>query len=105
MPDALPTFSQLLRAGNRFTDRDFMRALGIGHVALKQREADPSLLTVRELLLLSKLLGQPKQKLVKIVWAEAARNSRLAAQLTQAAEQVVGRKNFPRTPAAEEGLS
>ena len=97
-PNAPQTFSQLLRAGNRFTDRDFMKALKIGHVALKQREGDPSRFTMGELLLLAKLLNQPKELLARMVWAELARNPEAARKIEGAAGQVVGRKNFPRSP-------
>jgi transcriptional regulator with XRE-family HTH domain len=95
------TFSQLLREGNRFTDRDFMKALSIGHPGLKQREADPSRFTIGELKLLAKLLGRPVEKLMKVVLAELDRNPEVAGKLEEAVEQVVGRKHFPRAPKKE----
>lgn len=95
-PDPLQTFSQFLRAGNQFTDRDLMKALSVGHRALKQREADPSLFTMGELLLLAKLLNAPKLHVVKMVVAEMERNPQAAERLAEAAGQVVGRRNFPR---------
>lgn len=92
------TFRQLLREGNRFTDRDFMKALGVGHPALKQREANPGLFTMRELLLLAKLLERPKMELIEMVLADMERNPEAVEKLEEAAEQVVGRKHFPRLP-------
>lgn len=97
-PETPQTFSQLLREGNRFTDRDFMKALGVGHPALKQREADPSLFTMGELLLLAKLLGRPIKSIVKMVLEELERNPKATQKVEVAVEQVVGRKHFPRAP-------
>lgn len=97
-PEPTQTFSQLLRADNRFTDRDFMKALGMGHPKLKRREADPSLFTVGELLLLATLLGHPIQDVMRVVLAQAAHNPRVAEKSKEAQGQVVGRKYFPRQP-------
>jgi hypothetical protein len=90
------TFSELLREGNHFTDRDFMKALAMGHPKFKAREADPSLFTVGELMLLATLLGQPIRQVMEVVLAEAERNPAVVQKSEGAKGQVVGRKNFPR---------
>lgn len=100
-PDTPRPFSQFIRAENRFTTRDLMKALGVGHGGLKQREADPSLFTVGELLLLAKLLNCSQMKILKMVTAELERSPKTIERLEKAVDQVVGRKNFPRTPKAE----
>jgi hypothetical protein len=98
-PETTPsTFRQLLREGDRFTDRDFMRVLGIGHPKLKSREADPSLFTVAELLLLAKLIGRPIKDVMKIVLAELERNPQATEKYEEATGQAVGRKYYPRKP-------
>lgn len=95
-PEPTQTFSQLLRADNRFTDRDFMKALGMGHPKLKSREADPSLFTVGELMLLSSLIGRPIKEVMRVVLAQAEHNPQVAEKSKEAQEQVVGRKYHPR---------
>lgn len=74
-PSPPPTISQLMRAGNRFTDRNFMKLLGVGHPALKQLEANPGLISFEQFLVLAELLGQPAVWLVQLALAEIARNS------------------------------
>lgn len=92
------SFIDFLRADNRYTSRDLMKALGVGHPALKQREADPSLFTVGELLVLADLLGCDRLELIKMVFAELDRNPKALERVEEAAEQVIGRQRFPRTP-------
>jgi transcriptional regulator with XRE-family HTH domain len=99
-PEPTQTFAQLLREGNRYTDRDLMKVLGVGHGALKQREADPSRFTMGELARLAKLLGKSTLELVKLVLAEMERNPQVVEQVLEATSQVVGRKNYPRAPKA-----
>jgi len=101
-PEPTHTFAQLLREGNRYTDRDLMKVLGVGHGALKQREADPSRFTMGELARLAKLLGKAKLELVKLVLTEMERNPQVVEQVLEATSQVVGRKNYPRTPKASQ---
>lgn len=96
--DSPPTFSHLLREGDRFTDRDIMKVLSIGHPALKRRELDPSLFTVGELLRLATLLGRPIAEVLRVVLAEVARNDEAAQQRATAVEQVAGRKYHRRLP-------
>lgn len=96
--DMPQTFSQLLREGNRFTDRDFMKVLGIGHPALKRRQADPSLFSVAELLLLATLLGRPIKQVLKLVLEQVATDPEAAQKREEAVEQAVGRQRFPRPP-------
>jgi hypothetical protein len=68
-----------MREGNNYADRDFMKELAIGHPKLKACEADPSLFTVRELMLLSVLIGRPINKLLEAVLAEASKIEYVAA--------------------------
>ena len=96
------TFSKLLREGDQFTERDFMKVMGVGHPALKRREGDPSLLTVGEILAVAKLIGRPVDQVIKIVLAEVSRNKEVIEQLNQIPEQVTGRKYMPRKPKAEQ---
>ncbi len=91
-PEPTQTFSQLLRADNRFTDRDFMKALGMGHPKFKSREADPSLFTVGELMLLATLI----KDVMRVVLVQAEHNPQVAEKSKEAQEQVVGRKYHPR---------
>jgi hypothetical protein len=98
-PTTPATLRDLIRAGDRFTDRDFMSALGIGHLKLKRAEADPSLFTVAELQILATLTGHPLKRLLDLVTAEMARNPQVAeavaGKVEAAKEQVVGRKIAP----------
>lgn len=95
------TFSQLLREENRYTDRDFMKALSMGHPKLKAREADPSLFTVRELALLAALIGRPLPDVMKVVLVQAQHNPQVAEEGKGAKKQVVGRKRQPRKAKSE----
>ncbi|RZK44612.1 MAG: hypothetical protein EOO61_03205 [Hymenobacter sp.] len=99
-PETPQTFSQLMREGNRFTDRDFMKVLGIGHPALKGREADPSRFTLEELLRLAKMLNRPELSLFAVILEEVKRNLSITKKVEVAVKQSKGRKNFPRTPSA-----
>ena len=96
------TFSQLLRADNHFTDRDFMKALGMGHPKLKRREADPSLFTVGELVLLANLIGHSIQEVMRVVLTQVEHDPQIAEKSKEAQQQVVGRKYYPRKPKALE---
>lgn len=66
------TVRQLMRDGNRFTDQDFMSALGIGHSALKEIEADPGQLSLIQVVRLAELLNVPVLELVQLVFTEAS---------------------------------
>jgi len=98
-PNTAATLRDLIRKGDRFTDRDFMNALGIGHLKLKRAEADPSLFTVAELQILATLTGHPLKCLLDLVTAEMERNPRVAEAVAGKVEaakgQVVGRKIAP----------
>ena len=94
------TFSQLLRADNKFTDRDFMKVLSIGHPKLKSREANPSLFTVGELILLAALIKRPIEEVMKVVLDQVARDEQAANKREEAIEQAVGRKYPLRKPKA-----
>ena len=89
-----------MREGNRFTDRDFMRVLGIGHPALKRREADPSRFTLDELLLLAEMLNRPVMSITVIILEEMKRNPQATEKVEVTVKQAKGRKIFPRTPSA-----
>lgn len=92
------SFSKLLRAGNKFTDRDFMKVLSMGHPTLKRREADPSLFTVGELLVLAKLIDQPIKEVMKVVLEQVTKDREAEEKREEAIEQAAGRKYFPRKP-------
>lgn len=97
---AIPaTLRDVIREGDRFTDRDFMSALGIGHLKLKRAEADPSLFTVAELQILATLTGHSLKRLLDVVMAEMERNPKVAEAVAEKVEaakgQVVGRKIAP----------
>ncbi|MBO3272964.1 hypothetical protein [Hymenobacter defluvii] len=94
--DTPQTFSQLLREGDKFTERDFKKLLNVGYESLKRREMDPALFTMGELLLLSKLIGKPIKDVVKLVLEEISRNTEAAAKREEAVEQVVGRQRQPK---------
>lgn len=92
------TFSQLLREGNKFTDRDFMRVLAMSHTKLKRLEADPSLFTVADLMLLAQLIDRPIKKVMKVVLEQVATDTAAAEKREEAVKQAAGRKYFPRVP-------
>jgi len=96
-PTTPSTFGNLLIGPDQFTVRELMRALGIGHPALRQRLVDPSLFTMRELRLLSKLLSRSEMEVAQMVFEEMSRNPQANAELQESAEQVVGRQRAPRT--------
>jgi hypothetical protein len=86
---------ELLREGDRFTDRNFMAVLGIGHPMLKRLEADPSLFSMADLQALATLTGHSLKKLVELVIAEMERNPAVAEKREEVALQTVGRKIAP----------
>ncbi|SFQ81477.1 hypothetical protein [Hymenobacter arizonensis] len=64
-------FSDLLRHGRyTFTERELMEHLRMTYRTIKQREADPSTLTVAELLRVADLLNEPVQNIIAVVLAE-----------------------------------
>ncbi|SHM10194.1 hypothetical protein SAMN02746009_03944 [Hymenobacter psychrotolerans DSM 18569] len=69
---ALPRrFTDLLRNGRfTFTERELMEHLRMTYRTIKQREADPSTLTIAELLRVAELLDEPIDKVVAVVIAE-----------------------------------
>lgn len=94
MPSTAPqTISQLMRAGDRFTDRDFMRVLEIGHPTLKRMEANPALFTLAHLSLLAGMLGKPTMLLARLVVEALGCNPVNKVQLAAALSKVTGRKN------------
>lgn len=97
-PETPQTFSQLMREGNIFTDRDFMKVLGVGHPALKRREADPGRFTLDEVILLAKMLKIPVMSIAEVIMAEVRRNPKATRKADTAVEQAKGRKLFPRAP-------
>ena len=75
-----------------------MKVMGVGFPALKRKKADPSLLTVAEIMSVAKMIGRPVEQVMKIVLAEVSRNKAVIEQLNQIPEQVAGRKYTPRKP-------
>ncbi|GAA4388822.1 hypothetical protein GCM10023186_35680 [Hymenobacter koreensis] len=70
-PSAPRRFTDLLRNGRyQFTERELMEHLRMTYRTIKQREADPSTLTVAEMLRVAELLGEPIEKVVAVVIAE-----------------------------------
>lgn len=64
-------FTDLLRHGRyTFTERELMEHLRMTYRTIKQREADPSTLTIAELLRVADLLNEPVQAIVAVVLAE-----------------------------------
>ncbi|WP_324680814.1 hypothetical protein [Hymenobacter sp. GOD-10R] len=95
------TFSQLLREDNKFTERDFMKVLGISHTKLKRLEADPSFFTVHDLLVLAQLIDKPISKVMAVVLEQAAQDTQAVQQREEAVKQAAGRKYSPRKPKQE----
>jgi transcriptional regulator with XRE-family HTH domain len=96
--DTPQTFSQLLREGNKFTDRDFMKVLATSHTKLKRLEADPAQFTISDLMLLAQLIERPIKEVMKVVMAQAERDEEAAEKRGEAIKQATGRKYFPRKP-------
>jgi|GEM_PF-3799000 len=64
-------FTDLLRHGRyTFTERELMEHLRMTYRTIKQREADPSTLTIAELLRVADLLNEPVQDIIAVVLAE-----------------------------------
>lgn len=64
-------FTDLLRHGRyTFTERELMEHLRMTYRTIKQREADPSTLTIAELLRVADLLNEPVQAIIAVVLAE-----------------------------------
>ncbi|MCR5890490.1 hypothetical protein LRS06_22435 [Hymenobacter sp. J193] len=64
-------FTDLLRHGRfSFTERELMEHLRMTYRTIKQREADPSTLTIAELLRVADLLNEPVQDIIAVVLAE-----------------------------------
>lgn len=76
MPDATPPagqqFSYLLRHGRfTFTERELQEHLQMTYRTIKQREVDPSSLTVAEALRVAELLAVPVQTVLDAALADA----------------------------------
>lgn len=70
-------FTDLLRHGRyTFTERELMEHLRMTYRTIKQREADPSTLTIAELLRVADLLNEPMQDIIGVVLAEVQAGSR-----------------------------
>jgi hypothetical protein len=70
-------FTDLLRNGRfTFTERELMEHLRMTYRTIKQREADPSTLTVAELLRVAELTDLPISEIVDVVLAEVQSKSR-----------------------------
>ncbi|SNC77556.1 hypothetical protein SAMN06265337_4146 [Hymenobacter gelipurpurascens] len=64
-------FTDLLRHGRfTFTERELMEHLRMTYRTIKLREADPSTLTIAELLRVADLLDEPVQDIIAVVLAE-----------------------------------
>ncbi|OWP62247.1 hypothetical protein CDA63_15200 [Hymenobacter amundsenii] len=73
-------FTDLLRHGRyRFTEREMMQHLGMSYRTIKQREANPSSLTIGELLRVADLLNEPAQDIMAVVLAEVQASNRASA--------------------------
>lgn len=71
-PPAGQQFSYLLRHGRySFTERELMEHLQMTYRTIKQREADPSGLTVAEALRVADLLAVPVQQVLAAALADA----------------------------------
>lgn len=71
MDGAPRRFTDLLRRGRfTFTERELMEHLRMTYRTIKQREADPSTLTIGELLRVADLLGEPVEDIVAVVLRE-----------------------------------
>jgi hypothetical protein len=65
-------FTDLLRNGRyTFTERELMEHLRMTYRTIKQREADPSTITIAELLRVADLLNEPVQGVLAVVLAGA----------------------------------
>lgn len=70
-PTAGQHFSQLLRHGRyTFTERELQEHLRMTYRTIKQREADPSSLTVAEALRVAELLAVPVQTVLDAALAD-----------------------------------
>jgi len=73
------SFTDLLRHGRyTFTERELMEHLRMTYRTIKQREADPSTLTIAELLRVADLLNEPVQDIIAVVLAEVQANADVA---------------------------
>ncbi|MDU0372288.1 hypothetical protein ACFST9_13935 [Hymenobacter monticola] len=64
-------FTDLLRHGRfSFTERELMEHLRMTYRTIKQREADPSTLTIAEILRVADLLDEPIEALLAVIIAE-----------------------------------
>ena len=65
------TFHDVLRGGRfKFSERELMAHLGLNYRGLKMREADPSRLSIAELLRVADLVAEPVEDIIAIVLAE-----------------------------------
>jgi len=76
----------------------------MSHPKLKSCEADPSLFTLRDLVLLAALVGRPVGDVVKIALVQAEHNPEVVEEREKAKSQIVGRKRQPRKPKGEVSL-
>ena len=76
-PSATRRFTDLLRSGRyQFTERELIEHLQMTYRTIKQREADPSTLTVAELLRVANLVDEPVDEVFAVVLSEVRRATR-----------------------------
>ena len=91
--DTPKTFSELIRKDDRFTERDLQNLLKVNYRGLKQREDDPSKLSIAHLMWVATVFDMPLERLVELVKQELKHKPDALGNDLSGTKMVVGRMN------------
>lgn len=91
--DTPKTFSELIRKDDRFTERDLQNLLKVNYRGLKQREDDPSKLSMAQLMWVATVFDIPLERLVELIKQELKHKPDTLGNDLSGTKMVVGRMN------------
>lgn len=91
-PAPITTFKELIRHESRITDRDLMAIMKVSFTTLKERERDPSKLSMEQLFRVAAHLEKPLDYVMGLVLAEVQEKVQQETEALRAGNQPLGRK-------------
>ena len=88
----ITTFKELIRHKSRYTDRDLMAIMKISFTTLKERERDPSKLSMEQLFRIAAHFDQSLEYVMGLVLAEVQEKVQQETEALRAGSQQLGRK-------------
>lgn len=88
----ITTFKELIRHKSRYTDRDLMNIMKVSFTTLKERERDPSKLSMEQLFRIAAHFDQSLEYVMGLVLAEVQEKVQQETEALRAGSQQLGRK-------------